>query len=368
MIIKPMDFIEEYYYLKEELDAAYGRVMQSGRYILGEEVSSFEKEFAKKSGSKYCVGVGNGLDAIQLALHAIGIGRSDEVIVPSNTYIATWIGVSLTDAKPIPVDPDEKTYNIEPGLIEENITKKTKAILPVHLYGQPADMDPISEIAMKYDLKVIDDAAQAHGAKYKGRPIGSLADATAFSFYPTKNLGGYGDGGGVTTDNKEIYEKLKVLRNYGESKKYVNDVIGFNSRLDEIQAAFLRVKLKHLDQIIEKKRKIAEYYMENIINKHVTLPYILPGAYHVWHQFVIRSKRRTELKNYLKANNIETLVHYPISPLMQKAYFDLFPVDTKTPVAKLLSTEVLSLPIHFLIRDEEMKHIVRTLNKFIPSR
>lgn len=368
MVIKPVDFVEEYNYFKKELDAAYERVMRSGQYILGSEVSNFEKEFAEKSGSKYCVGVGNGLDAIHLALHAIGIGKGDEVIVPSNTYIATWMGVNLVGAKPVPVEPNEETYNIDPYLIEEKITKRTKAILPVHLYGQPADMGPISEIATKYDLRVIDDAAQAHGARYDGKPVGSLSDATAFSFYPTKNLGGYGDGGAVTTDDKETYERMMVLRNYGESEKYVNDVVGFNSRLDEIQAAFLRVKLRYLDRIVERKRAIAEYYIDSISNKHIALPYVLPGAYHAWHQFVIRSKHRNRLKNYLRGDGIETLVHYPIPPLKQKAYKGLFPPNTKTPIAEFLSREILSLPVHFLIKDEEMSHIVRALNKFIPSK
>lgn len=365
-MIKPTDLLEEYVYLKKELDSAYERVMLSGRYILGNEVNNFEKEFAEISGSKFCAGIGNGLDAIRLALQAIGIGKGDEVIVPSNTYIATWIGVSLTGAKPVPVEPNEKTYNINPYLIEEKITKRTKAILPVHLYGQPADMAPITEIATKYGLKVVDDAAQAHGAKYKGQSVGSLGDVTAFSFYPTKNLGAIGDGGAVTTNDKKIYEKISILRNYGESKKYVNDVIGFNSRLDEIQAAFLRVKLQHLVQITEKKREIAKRYLKGINNKYITLPYVLPGTYHVWHQFVIRSKYRNELKDYLKACGIETLIHYPIPPLMQKAYFGLFPRRVKTPVAERLSMEVLSLPIYFLMKEEDVKRIITVLNRFSP--
>jgi dTDP-4-amino-4,6-dideoxygalactose transaminase len=341
--------------------------MLSGIYILGSEVSSFEKEFAEKSGAKYCIGVGNGLEAIHLALRAMGIGNGDEVIVPSNTFIATWIGVSLAGAKPVPVEPEEKTYNIDVSLIQEMITKKTKAILPVHLYGQPAELGPVLEIAEKYGLKVIDDAAQAHGAKYNGKPIGSLGDATAFSFYPTKNLGGFGDGGAITTNDKEIYQKIRVLRNYGESTKYVNDVIGFNSRLDEIQAAFLRVKLRHLDEIIREKREIANSYFKGISNKYISMPYVLPNAYHVWHQFVIRSKYRDQLRDYLKISEIETLIHYPIPPLKQKAYLGLFPRKVKTPVAKRLSMEILSLPIYFLMKKEDIERIVTVLNRFSPK-
>lgn len=366
-MIKPVDLLEEYLYLKDELDSAYERVMLSGIYILGSEVSSFEKEFAEKSGAKYCIGVGNGLEAIHLALRAMGIGNGDEVIVPSNTFIATWIGVSLAGAKPVPVEPEEKTYNIDVSLIQEMITKKTKAILPVHLYGQPAELGPVLEIAEKYGLKVIDDAAQAHGAKYNGKPIGSLGDATAFSFYPTKNLGGFGDGGAITTNDKEIYQKIRVLRNYGESTKYVNDVIGFNSRLDEIQAAFLRVKLRHLDEIIREKREIANSYFKGISNKYISMPYVLPNAYHVWHQFVIRSKYRDQLRDYLKISEIETLIHYPIPPLKQKAYLGLFPRKVKTPVAKRLSMEILSLPIYFLMKKEDIERIVTVLNRFSPK-
>jgi len=364
MKVDSVDFSKEYKILKNELDEAYRRVMESGRYILGQEVSEFEKEFANYVGAKACVGLGNGLDALHLSLRALGIGHGDEVIVPSNTYIATWISVSLSGAIPIPVEPDEYTYNINPDLIEAAITSKTKAILPVHLYGQPADMDPIIEIAKKYDLKIIDDAAQAHGAEYKGIRVGNLADITAFSFYPTKNLGAIGDGGAITTNDLELAEKVKILRNYGESKKYVNVVIGFNSRLDELQAAFLRVKLRHLDEFNNKKREIANKYLNEIKNESIKLPKVLSFTNPVWHQFVIRSKRRDDLKNYLYENEINTLIHYPIPPHMQLAYKGFHFHKGNLKIAEKLSNEVLSLPIHWTMDDDQINYVINIINKW----
>lgn len=364
MKVDSVDFSKEYKILKNELDEAYRRVMESGRYILGQEVSEFEKEFANYVGAKACVGLGNGLDALHLSLRALGIGHGDEVIVPSNTYIATWISVSLSGAIPIPVEPDEYTYNINPDLIEAAITSKTKAILPVHLYGQPADMDPIIEIAKKYDLKIIDDAAQAHGAEYKGIRVGNLADITAFSFYPTKNLGAIGDGGAITTNDLELAEKVKILRNYGESKKYVNVVIGFNSRLDELQAAFLRVKLRHLDEFNNKKREIANKYLNEIKNESIKLPKVLSFTNPVWHQFVIRSKRRDDLKNYLYENEINTLIHYPIPPHMQLAYKGFHFDKGNLKIAEKLSNEVLSLPIHWTMDDDQINYVINIINKW----
>lgn len=364
MKVDSVDFSKEYKILKNELDEAYRRVMESGRYILGQEVSEFEKEFANYVGAKACVGLGNGLDALHLSLRALGIGHGDEVIVPSNTYIATWISVSLSGAIPIPVEPDEYTYNINPDLIEAAITSKTKAILPVHLYGQPADMDPIIEIAKKYDLKIIDDAAQAHGAEYKGIRVGNLADITAFSFYPTKNLGAIGDGGAITTNDLELAEKVKILRNYGESKKYVNVVIGFNSRLDELQAAFLRVKLRHLDEFNNKKREIANKYLNEIKNESIKLPKVLSFTNPVWHQFVIRSKRRDDLKNYLYENEINTLIHYPIPPHMQLAYKGSHFYKENLKIAEKLSNEVLSLPIHWTMENDQINYVINIINKW----
>ena len=362
MKVSSVDFKKEYRTLQRELDAAYKRVMESGIYILGPEVSNFEKEFANYCQVRACVGVGNGLDAIHLSLRALGIGAGDEVIVPSNTYIATWIAVSLTGAIPVPVEPNEKTFNLDPDLIEHAISCKTKAILPVHLYGQPAEMAPIKEIAERHDLKVIDDAAQAHGSQYNNKKIGTLADATAFSFYPTKNLGAIGDGGAVTTNNEEVAEKIKKLRNYGESKKYYNDLIGFNSRLDELQAAFLRVKLKHLDEIIKRKDEIANVYLTEIKNNAIILPYVSDHIKHAWHQFVIRSQNRSELKKYLYKNNIETLIHYPIPPYLQLAYKFLNIDPRKFLISKKIADEVLSLPIHWLMKQESLTYVIEKLN------
>ena len=364
MKVDSVDFSKEYKILKNELDEAYRRVMESGRYILGQEVSEFEKEFANYVGAKACVGLGNGLDALHLSLRALGIGHGDEVIVPSNTYIATWISVSLSGAIPIPVEPDEYTYNINPDLIEAAITSKTKAILPVHLYGQPADTDPIIEIAKKYDLKIIDDAAQAHGAEYKGIRVGNLADITAFSFYPTKNLGAIGDGGAITTNDLELAEKVRILRNYGESKKNVNVVIGFNSRLDELQAAFLRVKLRHLDEFNNKKREIANKYLNEIKNESIKLPKVLSFTNPVWHQFVIRSKRRNDLKNYLYENEINTLIHYPTPPHMQLAYKGFHFDKWNLKIAEKLSNEVLSLPIHWTMEDDQINYVINMINNW----
>ena len=362
MKVKAVDFPKEYSILKEELNEAYQRVMQSGWYILGEEVKEFEREFSKFAGSKYCVGVGNGLDALHLGLVALGVKQGDEVIVPSNTYIATWIAVSLTGAKPVPVEPNEGTFNINPELIEKAITKRTKAIIPVHLYGQPAEMDPIMEIAKENNLFVLDDAAQAHGAKYKGRVIGSVADITAFSFFPTKNLGAFGDGGCITTNIEEIAERVTEMRNYGESKKYYNKYIGFNSRLDELQAAFLRVKLKHLDEMNIKKSYIAKRYISEISNKIIILPEVLPYCEPVWHQFVVRTNKRDNLKRFLNENGIDTLIHYPIPPHLQEAYRHLRITEGRLPISERLSKSVLSLPISWTMESESISAIVKLIN------
>lgn len=367
MKVKSVDFQKEYGILKGELDNAYSRVMNSGIYITGPEVSNFEKEFARYCGSKYCVGVGNGLDALHLALRSLGIGKGDEVIVPSNTYIATWIAVSITGAVPVPVEPLENTYNIDPSLIEQAVTNKTKAILPVHLYGQPADMDPISEIAEKRDLKVIDDAAQAHGAKYKGRRVGSLADITCFSFYPTKNLGAIGDGGAITTKDANLAENIEMLRNYGEYKKYVNKVIGYNSRLDELQAAFLRVKLRHLDEFIKEKTFIASRYLNEINNKDMTLPYVPDATRPAWHQFVVRTKYRDDLKEKLAADHIDTLIHYPIPPHMQEAYSELKTYSRPLDMAMHMSNEVLSIPINWTMDMNMVTYVIDKINSWVQS-
>jgi len=339
-----LDLRAAYLELKDELDEAYCRVMQSGWYILGEEVEAFEREWAAFCGARHCVGVGSGLDALHLALRAMGAGPGDEVIVPSNTYIATWLAVSYAGATPVPVEPDERTYNMDPSRIEPVITEKTKVILPVHLYGQPADMDPINETARRYGLKVLEDAAQAHGARYKGRPCGSLGDAAAWSFYPGKNLGAFGDGGAVTTNDDALAEKVRKLRNYGSHVKYHNLYKGFNSRLDELQAAFLRVKLRKLEEWNEKRRRIAASYLEGLSGLlDLVLPFVPDWAEPVWHLFVVRSPRRDLLQRYLSERGIETLIHYPIPPHRQPAYREMS--RHCFPVAERVHDEVLSLPM-----------------------
>lgn len=343
-----LDLKATYLELQPELDAAYQRVMDSGWYLLGQELEAFEEEFATYCQAKYCLGVGNGLEALHLILRALGIGPGDEVIVPANTYIATWLAVSYAGATPVPVEPDEKTYNIDPFLIEVAITERTKAILPVHLYGQPADMDKINSLAKSYGLKVIEDAAQAHGARYKERRVGSLGDASGFSFYPGKNLGAFGDGGAVVTNDPDIAHKVRLLRNYGSRVKYHNEVQGFNSRLDELQAAFLRVKLKKLDEWNARRRIVANSYLESLAQvPSLTLPYVPSYADPVFHLFVIRSLDRDNLMKHLQSNGIQTLIHYPIPPHLSKAYVNHLTNSQNytLPLSEKLSGEVLSLPI-----------------------
>jgi len=333
--------------IREELDDAYKRVMESGWYILGEEVSAFESEFAKYCGVKHCIGTANGLEALFLVLKSWDIGKGDEVIVPSNTYIATWLAISHTGAIPVPVEPNEHTHNINPENIEKAITEKTKAILPVHLYGHPADMDEISEIAKKNDLMVLEDSAQAHGTTYRGKKTGSLGDAAGFSFYPSKNLGAFGDGGAVTTNDFELAEKIRIMKNYGSSKKYVNEIVGYNSRLDELQASFLRVKLRQLDKWNKRREKIASWYLEKLPNTfpEFILPNVPEWAKSCWHLFVVRTKNRDRIIEILAKHGISTLIHYPIPPHKQKAYKHLGYKIGKFPIAEKLADEVLSLPM-----------------------
>lgn len=341
-----LDLKSPYLELKDDLDAAYRRVMESGWYILGKEVEAFEAEFAAYCETKHCIGVANGLEALHLIVRAYGIGPGDEVIVPSNTYIATWLAVTHAGATPVPVEPDERTYNIDPARIEQAITPKTKAIMVVHLYGQTADMDPINAIARKHNLKVIEDCAQAHGARYKGRRAGSLGDAAGFSFYPGKNLGAIGDGGAVTTNDAELAERIQVLRNYGSRIKYKNEVIGYNSRLDELQAALLRVKLPKLDEWNDRRRLIAAMYQERL--KGITdmvLPHVPDWAEPVWHLFVVRHLRRDELQQRLSAVNIGTLIHYPIPPHFSEAYAHDGFNRHELPIAEQLAKTVISLPM-----------------------
>jgi dTDP-4-amino-4,6-dideoxygalactose transaminase len=340
-----LDFGAMHAELRPRLDAAYARVVDSNWLILGHELEAFEREFADYCGARHCIGVANGLDALFITLKAMGIGPGDEVIVPSNTYIATWLAVSHAGATPVPVEPDPRTYNIDPSLIEAAITPATRAILPVHLYGQPADMDPIMEIAQRHGLKVVEDAAQAHGARYKGRRTGSLGDAAGFSFYPGKNLGALGDGGAVVTSDDDLADHLRVLRNYGSRVKYHNEVKGFNSRLDELQAAFLREKLAILDDWNNRRRATAAHYLTALRDSELTLPYVPDWADPVWHLFVVRSSDRDAMQKRLVAAEIGSMIHYPMPPHLQKAYAELGLQRGSLPISEALHESVLSLPM-----------------------
>jgi len=347
--------------IRPELEVAFDRVLNSGWYILGKEVEAFESEFADYCGSKYCVGVGNGLDALHLILRAMDIGEGDEVIVPSNTYIATWLAVSYAGAIPVPVEPDARTYNIDPDLIEAAITSRTKAILAVHLYGQPADMDPIIKIAETHGLMVIEDSAQAHGARYKGKRTGSLGHAAGFSFYPGKNLGALGDGGAVTTDDSELAERIRLSRNYGSKVKYHNEVKGYNSRLDELQAALLRVKLKYLDGWNARRVGLAEMYLDTLADSNVIVPFVPEWAEPVWHLFVVLSNNRDHVQKSLESAGIGTMIHYPIPPHLQPAYKELNFTVGSFPIAESTSQRLLSLPMAPCMNSEDVSSVCRCL-------
>lgn len=347
---------------RQAFHSALDRVLDSGWLVLGKECEAFEAEFAAYCGVKHCVSVASGLDALHLALRAWGIGSGDEVIVPSNTYIATWLAVTHTGAQPIPVEPDERTYNINPYLIEAAITPRTKAIIAVHLYGQPADMQPIMALAEKYGLKVLEDAAQSHGAYYRGQRAGSLGDAAGFSFYPGKNLGALGDGGAVTTNDAELADRLHLLRNYGSRIKYHNEIQGFNSRLDELQAAFLRAKLSLLDADNARRTAIAKRYNEALSNlPYLKLPYVLPECESVWHLYVVRDSNRDKLAETLKKAGVGTMIHYPIPPHQQSAYAELELNQSQLPIAEVIHREVLSLPIEPTLKDSQISTIINAL-------
>lgn len=369
MSVPFLDLKSPYLELKDELDAAYRRVMESGWYILGNEVEAFEAEFASYCETSHCIGVANGLDALHLIVRAYGIGAGDEVIVPANTYIATWLAVTHAGATPVPVEPDERTYNIAPQRIEAAITDKTKAIMVVHLYGQPADMDEINGIVAKVNksrvtrhaspLVVIEDCAQAHGARYKGRRVGGLGDAAGFSFYPGKNLGAIGDGGAVTTNDPELAERIRVLRNYGSRIKYHNEVVGFNSRLDELQAALLRVKLTRLDEWNERRRQVAAQYLQGLsAQQDLVLPYVPQWAEPVWHLFVVRHPRRDALQKELNEAAVGTMIHYPIPPHLQTAYSDMDWNEGDFSISERMAKEVLSLPMGPHLGKDDQKVIV----------
>lgn len=352
--------------IREPLDAAYHRVVDSGCFIMGPELDAFEFEFAQYCGVKHCIGVGNGLEALHLLLRAYGIGPGDEVIVPSNTFIATWLAVTQCGATPVPVEPNISTHNIDPALIANAITNRTRAIIPVHLYGQPADMDPISLLAAKHGLVVIEDAAQAQGARYKGRRAGSLGDAAATSFYPGKNLGALGDGGAVLTNDDAIADKVKRLRNYGSTVKYQHDVAGYNSRLDEMQAAFLRVKLAALDGWNARRAEIAAQYSKQLAGLGIDLPYVPEYAEPVWHLYVIRSKQRNELRKYMEQQGVSTVIHYPIPPHRQACY-QKFQVHN-LPIAEMLANEVLSLPMSSEMSSASLDCVIVSVAKYFEKR
>ena len=340
-----LDLGASYRELKSEIDSAISRVLDSGWYILGPEVEAFEAEWADYCEANYAVGLANGLDALILSLRALEVGPGDEVIVPSNTYIATWLAVSAVGATPVPVEPDPATHNIDPEQISAAITPRTKVLLPVHLYGQPADMDPILKLARENNIAVIEDAAQAHGALYKNKRIGGHGDIVCWSFYPGKNLGALGDGGAITTNRADLANKVQVLRNYGSRVKYVNEVQGVNSRLDPIQAAVLRVKLKHLDEWTDRRRTVAGAYSEGLKDSGLILPHVPDWADPVWHLYVVRSSERNALQFRLADAGIATLIHYPIPPHVQQAYSALGLSSKSLQLACDLASEVLSLPI-----------------------
>lgn len=350
--------------IKDALKNAFENVLNSNWFIQGKEVELFEQEFAKYCGAKYCVGVGNGLDALLLILKAYGITEGDEIIVPSNTYIATALAVSYVGATPVFVEPEEETFNINPSLIEEKITDKTKAIIIVHLYGQPSKIEEIRKIAVKYNLKVIEDSAQAHGATYKGIKTGNLGDAAGFSFYPGKNLGALGDAGAVVTNDKDLADKVRALGNYGSDYKYHHIYKGNNSRLDEMQAAFLRVKLARLDIWNEERNRIAKRYMTEITNPAIELPVICPDMTHVFHIFGIRCERRDELEKYLNEHGIGTNKHYPIPMHLQGAYKDLNIAEGELPIAEHLSETELSIPMYYGMTDEEITYVIDIINEW----
>lgn len=356
---KPMEKV-----LESELRDAFDRVLNRSWYIEGAEDEAFEKAFAEFCNVKYCVGCGNGLDALMLALKAMGIGNGDEVIVPSNTYIATALAVTDVGATPIFVEPDIRTFNINTDLIENKINKNTKAIMPVHLYGQACDMDKIMEIAKKYNLYIVEDCAQAHGATYKGQRVGSFGDAAGFSFYPGKNLGALGDAGAMVTNNKEIADKVRALGNYGSDYKYHHIYKGNNSRLDELQAAFLSAKLPHMDKINEERRRIAARYLNEIHNPKIILPTVQKDMAPVWHIFGIRCSERNKLENYLNDNGIGTNKHYPIPIHLQQCYKDLGYKEGDFPIAEEISKTELSLPMFYGMTDEEIACLITTINNY----
>lgn len=352
-----------FYKYQQEFEEAALRTLRSGWYIMGKELESFEEEYAKYTGSKYCVGLGNGLDALVLAVRSLGIGEGDEVIVQANTYIASVMGISINGATPVFTEPDEY-FMIDASKIEEKITSKTKAVMVVHLYGQSADMTKIVDICKRHNLKLIEDCAQSHGAKHAGKMTGTFGDVGCFSFYPSKNIGAFGDGGAIVTDNEEIKNKIRMLRNYGSSVRYYNDEVGVNSRLDEIQAALLKVRLSHAGELEDERKLAAKYYLENIKNEKICLPKTAEYAEHVYHQFVVRCEKRDELIEYLKSKDISTIIHYPVPPHLSKAYEYLNHKKGDYPITEAMADTVVSIPMYNGITKEEQDRVIKALNEF----
>ncbi len=350
--------------LKREIDDSISAVLDRSHFILGPEVEEFDRAFASYAGASHSVSVGSGLSALHLGLSAAGIGPGDDVLVPANTFIATWLAVSEVGARPVPVDPDATTCNVTAAALESAMTPTTRAIIPVHLYGLPAEMDPIMEMAGRRGLFILEDAAQAHGAEYRGRRVGSLGNAAAWSFYPTKNLGALGDGGAVTTNDVALAERIRLLRNYGSPTKYVHTLKGTNSRLDEIQAAVLRVKLRHLDEWNARRKTVAERYLRQIQNPLIRLPVAPSWASPSWYVFVVRCPRRDDLQAHLKARGVDSMIHYPVPPHRQGAYTDLGHAEGAFPVAERLSAEVLSIPMGPHLSDEQVQFVVDSVNAF----
>lgn len=352
-----------FYRYQEEFEAKALEVLRSGWYVLGKEVKSFEEEFAAYTGAKYCVGLASGLDALWLAFRVLGVGLGDEVIVQGNTYIASVMGITINGATPVFVEPDDY-YEIDPAKIEEKITNRTKAVLVVHLYGQATNMEPVVELCRRRGLYLVEDCAQSHGACFQGKMTGTFGDIGCFSFYPSKNLGAFGDGGAIVTDDERIAADMRVLRNYGSEKRYYNKVVGTNSRLDEIQAGLLRVRLSHMDELTKEKQEIAKRYLTEIHNEKIQLPETIDGASHVYHQFVIRCRERDALIEYLNGLEIGTIIHYPIPPHLAEAYAYLGFKEGDFPITERLAKEVLSIPMYNGMTKEEQSYVIDALNAF----
>lgn len=363
MKIMPGRMDRGFYKYQEEFETKALEVLRSGWYVLGKEVSAFEEEFAKYTGGKYCVGLASGLDALWIAFRVLGIGAGDEVIVQGNTYIASVMGITINGATPVFVEPDEH-FGIDYNKIEEKITNKTKAILVVHLYGMATNMDKILELCKKYDLRLVEDCAQSHGAYYNGKMTGTFGDVGCFSFYPSKNIGAFGDGGAVVVNDEKLADDFRVFRNYGSEKRYYNKVVGTNSRLDEIQAGLLRVRLSHIDELTKERVKIADRYTKEIKNDKIVLPEVTDGATCVWHQYVIRCDKRDELVEYLNSKEIGTIIHYPIPPHLSEAYAYLGIKEGSLPITESYAKSVLSIPMYNGMTDEEQSYVIAALNDF----